>query len=130
MSFIIDYNFNKLLKIEHECDFEYDPELDNIITFTSHFSDILYENESIGFSIFINNIDLKIYPYDFGILVEQLPEAIENIECLNDFIGKFKKGGVKGITDNGSVNLTVRESLDKGDSKLNKIIWDGRPKFE
>lgn len=97
MSFKINYNLLDLPKREHECDFEYAPELNDITTFVSHLFIILDDDDdAINFNIFIDDIDLNV-KYYFYIFVEHLFEAIKAIECSNNFYIDFFEGYRKGL---------------------------------
>jgi hypothetical protein len=92
MSFKINYNLLDLPKREHECDFEYDPELNNITTFVSHLFIILDDDDDvINFNIFIDDIDLNV-KYYFYIFVEQLDDSIKSILNLQNFEIDFFEG--------------------------------------
>lgn len=92
MSFKINYNLLDLPKREHECDFEYAPELNDITTFVSHLFIILDDaDDAINFNIFIDDIDLNV-KYYFYIFVEQLDYSIKSILNLENFEIDFFEG--------------------------------------
>lgn len=77
----------------HFCDLKYNPSLNNIITFTSHLEDLLYDDENLIFSIIFNDKEIPIYKYDFILLVEQINNCLEKINLGQNFDIDFYEQG-------------------------------------
>src|SRR5262245_28053924 len=80
-SMTIRVDREKLDVFRHECDFQYDPDLDDIRSVLAHVGNLLQDSDSVSCEMSACN---KAWPVDavvdLPILIEQLPEAIRAID--------------------------------------------------
>lgn len=93
---VLKINFDLIsnnLVSDHKCKLKFDPELDNIITFTHHIYKLLFNDKNLIFSIFFNGRELPIWKYRFLLLIEEIEDYLDMIDEKQDFSINFYEQG-------------------------------------